>query len=213
MRSLRVTTSALPWPTWVPCAHGPDLDPPGGEVLGHVERDLGHAVLVGRQRADPEGRVGELAAHRRLDRAAAPAVAEDGFIEAAQLIVAPLSIASTPPIAIADIGIGAADRLPAALGAPPHSPPNSKLFAVHRPADVRPPPVILPLSRSAAISSTPAAEQPQVAIAACWARSCCRCRACRLVSVLRIVLPPPLPEELLISGTFEPPEMYSSDLS
>ena len=47
-------------------AHAPDLDPPGGQVLGHVERDLGRAVLFGRQRADPEGRVGELRADGRL---------------------------------------------------------------------------------------------------------------------------------------------------
>ena len=33
--------------------HAPDLDPPGGEVFGHVERDFGRAVALGGEAADP----------------------------------------------------------------------------------------------------------------------------------------------------------------
>ena len=47
-------------------AHPPNLDPPSGQILGHLERDLGRAVLGGGQRADPQRGVGELRPHGRL---------------------------------------------------------------------------------------------------------------------------------------------------
>ncbi len=56
-------------------AHAPDLDPPGGEVLGHVEGHFGGAVALGGEVADPEGGVGELGPQRRLDQRAASTVA------------------------------------------------------------------------------------------------------------------------------------------
>ena len=49
-------------------AHGPGLDLPGRQALGQREVDLGDAVVVGRQRGDPVGGVGEVRADDGLDR-------------------------------------------------------------------------------------------------------------------------------------------------
>ena len=93
-------------------AHAPDLDPPGGQVLGHVERNLGRAVFRGRQSADPQGRVGELGANGRLDhrsRRRSPADA----------VSSPFAAIAQATPSFAAIGVGAAQASPPWLRALP----------------------------------------------------------------------------------------------
>ena len=59
---------SIPLADFCAVAHAPDLDPPGGQILGHVERYFGRAVFFGRQSADPKRRIGELRSNGRLNQ-------------------------------------------------------------------------------------------------------------------------------------------------
>ena len=193
-----MTTSAAPWPTRVPWPMRPDLDPPGGQVLGHVERDLGRAVLVGRQRADPEGGVGELGAHGRLDqrRRAAPA----GRQPACDSSPWPSPSAAAPCIGAASGHRGhcapAAIGAIAALAAAAASPKPCRRRRHRRVRACRHPPLV---ATSPPISSaTVPPKTPRSAMPIAFGRNEVAEPAVRgSISRLRVVLPPPLPEELL----------------
>ena len=183
---LRVTTSLDGFADARALAQRPDADFPGREILGHVERDLGQAVGVGVERRDPQGGVGKFGAERRFDgrggrrfglhcRQTGPRPSDRSFF------------------ASAIIGAAAGSR---------HAPREAHAEAIRRP---RPSARHVLRRRSltaARLSHPPPSRRTRRYSASASASGGVRFDAPAVEArfLVRLVLPPPLPEELFDVG-------------
>ena len=205
-----MTTSASPWPTLVPWPMRPDLDLPGGQVLGQRELDLGGAVGRRRQRGGPEGGVGEVRADDGLDRGR-------------------LAGSTVERVGGDDSSAIAARRRPVLRRLRPSPWPSA-------PSGPRPRPWRLAIARRPCRPCLPSRPMPAPSTLqparmrrlpsmshrrrrpgpACRSRSACTRlpnQRSRLDSVCGWCDRFHFQKNSLISGTFEPPEMYSTALS
>ena len=208
MRFFVVTDSAVPSPTRVPVAHRPDAGLPRGEVLGHGQVELGLAVLAGRQRRRPTRpcrrtwcarsagpRAGRRRRRRRLCRLF-------GLLHRHALghgtSSRPVPTASGPPhprpcIDLAASPPGAARRWP--NSAVPRAPGRAHcLRRVPRPPRT---PEDAQVAHADFASACGRSPEPLDRLSCPFVR-CCRRH---------------FQKNSLMSGTFEPPEMYSTALS